>query len=312
MASEHQKFNRAQAKWSGFMEAGDLSVPIEIGRTAIISSYFTDEDPDTVTGMSELAMFRGEALALADRIHQAGGEPELAIDATRYDIDRLIQDPEVASVYVIGNGSLSSLLLGVKDYYDWTSVSEATTHVKQGVFVQRQCGNLSRVRNVPMGLFAVTDPRNVHAALGDDFYPLSLDDIENEKIKPVFQIGQVDYDSIRRLGAKAPATYVPEPEDDSAQSNPNIHYRGNFFKRFAELKAISEGHASDAQIIYIRMVKERFGLDLLDFYENNIKLCEAINDAIEADAPREIINSLLEQAYGLLEPSTLNAPFLSR
>ncbi|MEK7599882.1 MAG: hypothetical protein AAB462_02515 [Patescibacteria group bacterium] len=312
MASEHQMFNRAQAKWSGLIEAGNLSVPVEIGRTAVISSYFTDEEPDTVTGMSELAMFRGEALDLADRIQQSGGDPELAIDATRHDINRLIQDPEIANIYVIGNGSLSSLLLDVKDYYDWKSVSEATTHIKQGIFVQRQCGNLSRVRNVPMGLFAITDPRNVHAALGDDFYPLNLDDVENEKIKPVFGTDQVDYDSIRRLGAKAQPSNITEREADDAQLQSDVQYRGNFFERFIELKAIAEGRASDSQVIYIRMVKERFGLDLLDFYENNIQLCEAINDAVEAKESWEVVNSLLEQAYSLLEPTTLNAPFLAK
>ena len=112
-------------------------------------------------------------------------------------------DPEVASMYVIGNGSLSTLLLDVRDYYDWTNVADATTHLKRGVFVQRQCGGLTRVLNVPLGLFAVSDHRNVHAALDAEFYPRSLDDPVNEKVQPIFTVDQVGYDTIKSLGSVA-------------------------------------------------------------------------------------------------------------
>ncbi len=201
MAGNHKQFNRAKAKWELLSKEGHFSLPAELGKTAIISSFFTDEPPDTETGITELAAFRGEARELAFRIHKAGGNPELAIDASRNDITSLIQDPGIASMYVIGNGSLSTLLLDVKDYYDWTNVSNATTHLKLGKFVQRQCGGLTRVLNVPLGLFAVSDPRNVHAALDAEFYPRSLDDPVNEKVQPLFDIDQIDYSSIKSLGS---------------------------------------------------------------------------------------------------------------
>lgn len=201
MAGNRKVFERSMKKWEEFYKEGHFSAPIEVGKTAIVSSYFTDEAPDTITGVTELQSFRIEALALADRVRAVGRKPELAIDASRDDITRLIQDPDVANIYMIGNGSLSSLVLDVKDYYDWTDVSQASTHLKQGLFIQRQCGNLSRVLNVPLGLFAVTDARNVQAAFGEDFYPLSLDDAENDKIQPLFNTDRVDYALIKSLGS---------------------------------------------------------------------------------------------------------------
>jgi hypothetical protein len=201
MPGNRKLFNGAIEKWEILAKEDHFSVPPEIGKTAIVSSFFTDEPPDTETGITELASFRNEAHELANRVYLAGGTPELAIDATRGDIDSLIQDPEVASMYVIGNGSLSSLLLGVKDYYDWKNVADATTHLKQGNFVQRQCGGLTRILNVPLGLFAVRDPRSVHAAFNVDFYPRSLDDPENNKVQPVFDTDQIDYETIKALGS---------------------------------------------------------------------------------------------------------------
>jgi hypothetical protein len=202
MPGNHKLFNRAKAKWELLSKDGHFSVPAEIGKTAIISSFFTDEPPDTRTGISELTAFRTEAKEIAARVQTAGGTPELAIDATRDEITSLIQDPEVATMYVIGNGSLSTLMLDEKDYYDWEYAAAATTHLKRGNFVQRQCGGLTRVLNVPLGLFVVSDARNVHAAFNDpEFYPLSLDDPVNEKVKPVFDIDQVDYNVIKDLGS---------------------------------------------------------------------------------------------------------------
>lgn len=201
MAGNKKQFNRAMLKWESLSKEGHFSKPAEIGMTAIISSLFTDEPPDTETGITELAAFRTEAKELANRIAAKGGRPELAIDATRADITSLIQDPDIATMYVIGNGSLSTLLLDVRDYYDWANVSHATTHLKQGIFVQRQCGGLTRLLNVPLGLFAVSNPRSVHAALDPAFYPQSLDDPVNEKIQPVFDYDFVDYEIIKRLGS---------------------------------------------------------------------------------------------------------------
>lgn len=201
MPSDRKDYRKALSKWNKLREDKAIGMPAHLGKVAIISSDFTDEPPDTITGMSELDAFRKEALALADRSRARGIEPTVAIDATRGDITRLIQDPQVASIYIIGNGSLSALLLGERDYYDWLNVSEASTHLKQGTFIQRQCGGLTRRVNVPMGLFAVSEMDNVHAAIGHSFYPQDLDDVENDKIKPVFRIPIAEYDDVVQLGS---------------------------------------------------------------------------------------------------------------
>ena len=160
MAGDRHLFKRAKTKWESLRDEGKFSLSAELGKTAIISSFFTDEPPDTETGITELEAFRSEALELAKRIQANGGRTELAIDATRDDITDLIQDPDVATMYMIGNGSLSNLIIAERDYYDWLNVSAATTHLKQGSFIQRQCGGLTRILNAPLGLFAVSDPRN--------------------------------------------------------------------------------------------------------------------------------------------------------
>lgn len=201
MHGNRKLFERAKTKWEQLKKNEYLSLAPDIGKTAIISSFFTDEPPDTETGITELESFRTEAYALADRVRDSGGIAELAIDATRHDITRLIQDPAIANMYVIGNGSLATLILGEKDYYDWQDVANATDHLKKGNFIQRQCGGLTRVLNVPLGLFAVDDPRNVHAAFDTEFYPLSLDDPVNEKIQPVFGSPVIGYEAIKGLGS---------------------------------------------------------------------------------------------------------------
>ena len=146
-------------------------------------------------------------------------------------------------------------------------------------------------------------------------------------------------------------------ESDRYELTSPLPYRDNFFKRFKELHNIKLGIASDAEVIYMRMIKERFGLDMLRFYDENQALCESAYAAIEAKAPYDIlllgkkvivsledqlriepgsanaidiatshnlgigavglfywnsINPLLQEAYETLEPTTLNAPFLTK
>jgi hypothetical protein len=109
-------------------------------------------------------------------------------------------------MYVIGNGSLSALILEVNERYEWQEVAAATTHLKTGVFIQRQCGGLTRSLNVPMGLFVVSNPMNVYAAVGVEFYPLSLDDPENDRIQPVFRNEPVGYRTIKALNHSSEST----------------------------------------------------------------------------------------------------------
>lgn len=310
MASDKQLFTRATTHWELLRSDGHFSATPEQGIIAVISSKFTDDEPDSITGITELESFRTEAFEIADRAVKNGLKAEVAIDASRDDITRLIQDPSIASMFMIGNGSLSSLILDVEDRFDWHDAARATNHLKLGGFVQRQCGGLSRRFNVPLGLFVVEDPRNVHAAVGREFYPLSLDDPENQKIQPVFTSKKFSYESIksiqaaeissglseaneqklakfRRLAAIQPKIPITDERVNELPGNPTKEMSpyGEFYTRFLELKAVHGGEATESQVRYIRMVKERFGLDLLDFYAQERDLCDAICDAVQAKNP---------------------------
>ena len=197
MASDRQQFRAALRKWEQLGLNGVVSVPVDVGTTAIVTSSFTDAEPGTRAAVAERQAFETEATELARRVTESGGRPVLAIDASRPEINSLIADHTVASVYVVGNGSLSTLVLGVRDYYDWTDAAAASTHRKQGVFVQRQCGGLTRALNVPLGLFVLDVPVKVLAALGEEFNPRSLDDPVNDRIASVMHGRDMRYEALR-------------------------------------------------------------------------------------------------------------------
>jgi hypothetical protein len=201
MPGNRKLFRRAQHRWLQLAGSDQVSLPTYSGVTAIICSSFTDEPLDTLTGKSELELFQEEAREIARRLSRVHRRARVVLDATRADITMVVQDKSVSDIYVIGNGSLSTLLLGERVYYDWNDIAKSTTHLKLGRFVQRQCGGLTRVVNVPLGLFVVSDQRNVHAALDPAFYPRSLDDPVNGMVKPVFNSHCVDYATIKLLGS---------------------------------------------------------------------------------------------------------------
>lgn len=285
MASDRQQFGRAYEKWQTMYNDALLSKPVEVGMTAIVSSAFTDEPPDTITGITELENFRSEAHALADVTVEAGGDVELAVDATRGDITQIIKDPDISTVYIIGNGTLSALLLGIDERYDWLDASQDSDHLKQGQIVQRQCGGLLRSLNVPLGLFVASDHRNVKAPVGVDFYPLSLEDPENTKVRSVFSQTPVTYQEVKSLPAQkseydAAMLLAKQLPKTSGTLMGEHQARDKFHERFLEVRAIIEGAQSVEESIYIRTIKERFGLDLIAFYKRNYALCQQITAAL--------------------------------
>jgi hypothetical protein len=86
-------------------------------------------------------------------------------------------------------------------------------------------------------------------------------------------------------------------------------FGGEFYRRFAEINRVQAGEATDAEVFYVRMVKERFGYDLVDFYNRNHELCEAICSTVATKEPYDILASgYLEvcrnEAEGLLPPGS--------
>lgn len=69
----------------------------------------------------------------------------------------------------------------------------------------------------------------------------------------------------------------------------HTQYRGQYYRRFPEIKRVREGIAEDHEVFYVRMVKERFGYDLVQFYESHETLCEDICERVEALAPYDVL-----------------------
>ena len=315
MAGDRQQFKLAKTKWAQLLDEQVFGAPIAEGKVAIATSPFTDEPADTVTGMSELASFHSEALQIAERCRARGQQPVLAIDATRSELGDLIADPRISTVFVIGNGALSNLMLGEKDYFDWSDVAEATTHLKQGSFVQRQCGGLSRATNVPLGMFAVADHREVFAALGNDsFNPRSLDDPENDCVRRVFETADVTYDDVKALsGFEYTSTARTTNGEESVELSID---ELKVFRDYVLAARRSVGAAPGfSDIVPVRTVKERFGFDLVEFLDRWASLCGVDTDRPEVPGPAHRHDSNLEatrRLFALALEECMNAPFLTK
>lgn len=88
-------------------------------------------------------------------------------------------------------------------------------------------------------------------------------------------------------------------------------YKGIFFRRFVEIKAVDEGSATRQQLTYIRMFKERFGLDLVLLAAEFSDTFGAIYDAIDAKKPYDELAigrvGLLELEHSMVIPEGTTA-----
>jgi hypothetical protein len=212
MASDRQQWQHAYERWLGLAREGAFSVYPSVGQIAILCANYSSEG-------SSVDEFKNEAYTLADYHERRGEHTNIIIGPTADDIREVIQDPRIVSLYSIGDGTLSSLILGPKTkpltpdhVYSWKDVSDATTHLKLGFAEQRQSGIMQRRLNVPLWLFAMADPRSVYAPLGTDFNPqdpFNLGDqlaLFNVFDKPTVDIGDVhnlpnvSADPLRRSG----------------------------------------------------------------------------------------------------------------
>lgn len=218
MASDRQLFKRARANWEMLRDAGSYSAPPEIGRVAIICSYHTPNvrikhnysetdrstQPSVEPNPKEVRTFRKEAFALADKVVEEGREPEVVLNAQPLDIRSVLRDPSISDVITIGHGSLTILeLLNIRHPdeavdYEWTDAAGDANHLKTGYFIQRQCALLTYNLNVPLGMFVVTDARNVIAPVGSEFEPRGLFHPENHKLIPAVDVARPSYRYIKQ------------------------------------------------------------------------------------------------------------------
>lgn len=112
-------------------------------------------------------------------------------------------------------------------------------------------------------------------------------------------------DALRALAATLP---IVDPQSTRGRE---VHeeFGGEFYRRFIEVNHVRTGEATDIEIFYVRMVKERFGYDLVDFYDRNRSLCEAICGALVDKEPYDrLVSGYLDvckdEIEGLLPPGS--------
>lgn len=196
MADSKARFESATRKWEQLCADDAYSRPPSEGVVAILASYYTDPGLEF-----EQEIFRAEALALAGRFREVGRRAVVGLDVGFSDITRVLQDPTISDVHLIGHGTLSTFDVRVSGpaapYYTWEHVSTDANHLKQGLFVQRMCGVIRCDFSPPLGLFAVSRHCQVYAAVGEHFEPESIDDEVNLRLRPLILEGQMSYRYVR-------------------------------------------------------------------------------------------------------------------
>jgi hypothetical protein len=117
--------------------------------------------------------------------------------------------------------------------------------------------------------------------------------------------GEQQLSELKALAASQPII------SDLPPNSPTTHtqYRDNFFRRFEEIQAVRQERATDSQVFYVRMVKERFGFDLVAFYDQQSQLCDEICSAVAAKEPYDRLvagyyHILAQEQTGELPPGS--------
>ncbi len=163
-ARRHDKtLQSAIEKRADLLDGGKLSVPAGAGKLAILYSTATNYHSDLHADHQKLA-FRNEAHAISEK---SGRDMTIIDIVSDMSMRFALRDPEVSDVVVIGHGSIGDLWYGQGAHYDWRNVAKDASHLKQGEFVQRVCGNFtSNGRSVALGTFAVADLASLIAPVG--------------------------------------------------------------------------------------------------------------------------------------------------
>jgi hypothetical protein len=167
-------------KWEVLRATHTFSVPVERGRAAIFvtnTGYGEDDKMREYT----CRYMQSEADDYANCFSDFYADVEVRRTITRDGIRQALEDPEVSGMIIIGEGNLSCVFDdGCEDTIRWSDISEWSTHLKQGVFFQRFCGNIPEGVPVPLGTFAMTSLSSVWAAVGQRFQPEFDTEIEKE------------------------------------------------------------------------------------------------------------------------------------
>lgn len=204
MADDRKEFKDAYRKRSQLRADKKFSSSPELGKTAIVVSSFINVHSSITDALSQNDAYEDEAKNLAIQLELRGERPVI-IPAIFGLVATVLRDPEVASIYTIGNGALSNIALDNGRLFDWSLVSEYATHLKRGLFVQRQCGGLPRDLNVPLGFFALEDHRHLHAAPGAEFSNRLTEDDE-ARIVQIFDKPDASWMDVKALKSSTAQT----------------------------------------------------------------------------------------------------------
>lgn len=191
MSSDRSKFNRARDHRDELLARGRVSSSPEVGYVALLTSYGLGPLQTLVSAetMSEAVETMQELeAAFAKRIRFRSGHRFVQKSGIGSEqIQEIITDRTVASIYLLGHGALSSYYLDSSDathIIDWRDLSGYTTHLKQGQFTALTCGGKVRKLNVPLGTFTTTRYANVYGPLESSYQPEPCD-LQEELIGPL-------------------------------------------------------------------------------------------------------------------------------
>lgn len=83
------------------------------------------------------------------------------------------------------------------------------------------------------------------------------------------------------------------------RGRPGPPRHGQFYQRLLDVAQVAEGSANHEQVFYVRMVKERFGLDLLAFLEEEAPLTWETVSAVRACEPYRILAEYRDRLLAL-------------
>lgn len=207
MASDRQQFDRASRKWNDLHAERIFSAPVRAGRAAI---FVTNEGYGEDDNIKEYTynFMRAEAQAFAENFSDFYADIELHKKISFDNLECAVRDPEVSGIVVVGEGNLSTVFDdNGGENIRWSDISEWSTHLKQGVFFQRFCGNIPEGVPVPLGTFAMSSLSSVWAAVGKTFQPEYDPGIEKE-FQPVSSADMLTYEGIVRAFGD-PSTLKP-------------------------------------------------------------------------------------------------------
>ena len=199
MAKNRTTYEQSLDIWQERVDDGCVSIAPELGAVAILLPYVGGAEYQREE-VEQLPSLKTEAYALADRLYARGRETVIAINAEPEDFKRVLTDPSISDVTVIGHGCLASVEVvspETKNRLDWYDLAHMADHLKSGSFAQRVCGILPRKLNVPIGLMVVSDHRSVQAIVGRRVGLAEISQLAGDVLPSVTNLARMSYDDVK-------------------------------------------------------------------------------------------------------------------